>query len=71
MSTHVFYVGGRWIRTGITVHVADAVVVRVALTRLTLGRRRRLGDPFGEHLQKLLHQIQIVGFHFSRREQRT
>lgn len=67
--THVFDVGGRRVHAGVALHVADAVVVRVALARLALRRRRRLRDPLGENLQKLLHQVQIVGFHFLRREQ--
>jgi len=70
-TTHVLDVGGRRVRARETVHVADAVVVRVAFARLAFRRRRGLGDPFGENLQKLFHQVQVVGFHFFRREQRT
>lgn len=66
---YVFDGGGRRIQTRIALHVADAVVVRVAFARLAFRRRRCLRDSLREHLQKLLHQVQIVGFHFFRREQ--
>lgn len=70
-DTYVFDAGGRRIRTRIAIHVADSIVVGIAFARLAFGRGRAFGDPLGENLQKLFHQVQIVGIHLSRREQRT
>jgi len=66
---YVFDVSGRRVRTRITVHVADSIIVRVAFARLAFRGRRCLGDPFSENLQKLFHQVQVFGIHFFRREQ--
>ena len=62
--TYVIVVGGRGVLAREALHERHAIVVRIALARLTRARRCRLGHPLREHCCEFLHCVALVALQF-------